>query len=175
MLFKLSAPADFVSSSARPSTPPRNPTTHPLSSVRTPIRAASRGPEPTKATLHAVPMMAFGEHLDSENVSILRTPSRARTISENSSLQQPVTPSRKLYASPFPSLLGVGFSPFRTPSRRPIFDPHDPGTLLEEEIAQMRSLEMLESLGSPLASFAEKGLLYESPSLPSPSAWTRPW
>lgn len=171
--FKLCSSVGLSSSSSRPSTPPRDSTTHPLSSIRTPIKTSSKSPGTSKANLHAIP--PFGDHLDIENSSVLRTPSRTRTITDNSSML-PITPGGKFYTtSPFSSLPGIGFSPFRTPSRRVLFDPHDPGNLLEEEIAHINSLEMLDSIATPVGAFAEKGLLYESPFLPSPSAWTRPW
>jgi hypothetical protein len=59
----------------------------------------------------------------------------------------------------------VGDSPFRTPSRL-VFDPHDPGALLDEE------LRRFGKDGSPAGLFDRNtGLLYESPGMPSPGKY----
>jgi hypothetical protein len=59
---------------------------------------------------------------------------------------------------------------------RGLFDPHDPGTLLDEELARLGA-QGTPSRGlheSPVG-FAQRGFLYESPSTQSPERWTRMW
>jgi hypothetical protein len=73
----------------------------------------------------------------------------------------PVTPKK------FPSLNDL----FRTPDsseRMATFDPYDPRTLLEEELARLGTDGVQ---GSPVAGLysRESGMLYESPCAPSPS------
>ncbi|KAL0953623.1 hypothetical protein HGRIS_004829 [Hohenbuehelia grisea] len=105
----------------------------------------------------------------------LRTPSRTRKQSSN--LGYPVTPKKLVFPSassggisalgdsPFrtPSRglsLGLGSSPFRTPTSRAISDPHDPRTLLDEELSRMGTQD------SPMAGLFGRtrgALLYESP------------
>ncbi len=65
-------------------------------------------------------------------------------------------------------------SPFRTPSKIPIFDPHDPGTILDDELMRLGS-QQDSPIGSGMGIFGkDRGMLYESPSLASPS-WERYW
>lgn len=79
----------------------------------------------------------------------------------------PITP-RRIF-SPF-----TGFSPFRTPSRRNIFDAQDPSRILDDELEALAAAKQRAS-DSPGGLFPRgKGLLYESPNLPSPGKW-RPW
>lgn len=82
----------------------------------------------------------------------------------------PITP--KKFLSPYPA-----FSPFRTPSRRGVLDPQDPSALLDEELSALTSAagQGRGLADSPVGFFAHgKGLLYESPNIPSPGRW-RPW
>ncbi len=68
-------------------------------------------------------------------------------------------------------------SPFRTPSRRHTLDPADPRLLLDDELNALASAAQSRGLqDSPIGFFGHgQGLLYESPSLPSPSQHWRPW
>lgn len=99
---------------------------------------------------------------DTEN--LLRTPSRRRTSSQFTPFT-PVTPRKLMF-------MGVtNESPLRG-----LFDPHDPGTLLDEELARLGA-QGTPSRGlheSPVG-FAQRSLLYESPSTQSPERWTRMW
>lgn len=101
--------------------------------------------------------------------TVFKTPSR-RTDDVSSGAgasNAPVTP-RRIF-SPF-----TGFSPFRTPSRRSIFDAADPSRMLDDELEALAAARQRAS-DSPVGLFPRgKGLLYESPSLPSPGKW-RPW
>lgn len=59
-------------------------------------------------------------------------------------------------------------SPFRTPRSRDIYDPHDPRTLLDEELSR----PMLGVGDSPLGIFGKRSaLLYDSP---GPDPWGSP-
>ena len=98
--------------------------------------------------------------------SIFKTPSR-RADEQSGGAGAPVTP-RRIF-SPF-----TGFSPFRTPSRRGIFDAADPSRILDDELEALAAAKQ-RAADSPVGLFPRgKGLLYESPSLPSPGKW-RPW
>jgi hypothetical protein len=94
-----------------------------------------------------------------------RTPARGK----GSSSANPVTPKRNF--SPY-----HGFSPYRTPSRRFLLDPSDPSVLLDEELSALASASQRQAMqDSPVGFFGHgRGLLYESPNIPSPSRW-RPW
>lgn len=64
-------------------------------------------------------------------------------------------------------------SPFRTtPSKMQIFDPHDPGTLLDDEVMRLGTQQDMSPCGSGIG--RERGLLYESPSLDG-VGWERYW
>lgn len=97
-----------------------------------------------------------------------KTPSRRKDEESGAGTSNaPITP-RKIF-SPF-----IGFSPFRTPSRRSIFDAADPSRMLDDELEAL-ALAKQRGSDSPIGLFPRgKGLLYESPSLPSPGKW-RPW
>jgi hypothetical protein len=101
---------------------------------------------------------------DTEN--LLRTPSRRRTSSQFAPFT-PVTPRKSMF-------MGVATeSPLRG-----LFDhPHDPGTLLDEELARLCA-QTTPGRGlheSPSVGFAQRALLYESPNTRSPERWTRMW
>jgi hypothetical protein len=106
---------------------------------------------------------------DSEN--LIRTPSRRRTSLQFTPFT-PVTPRKLMF-------MGVtSDSPLRA-----LFDPHDPATLLDEELARLgaqatpsRTAGMggLQPHESPVG-FAQRALLYESPNTQSPERWTRMW
>jgi len=104
--------------------------------------------------------------LGAENV---RTPSRkGPTSAGGSSFFPPVTPKKLIFP-------GSGESPFRTPGSRPhtIYDPHDPGTLLDDELNRLGERRMQDSPAGLLGN--AMGLLYESPNIGSPGKLTRWW
>ncbi|KAI6024083.1 hypothetical protein BKA83DRAFT_4267506 [Pisolithus microcarpus] len=98
----------------------------------------------------------------------IRTPSRKRGYRDNlSALFPPVTPKKLVFPAPSSS----SESPFRTPGSRSIFDPHDPSALLDEEFARLGAKATQDS---PVGLFeGRRGLLYESPSVPSPGKFPR--
>ncbi|KAG6857462.1 hypothetical protein H0H87_003529 [Tephrocybe sp. NHM501043] len=120
-----------------PSTPPRSARQLPVSSVRTPL--SSKGINPAAL---------YSEGDDDEDhrameLDLNRTP-RKRVLSSGALGGAPMTPRRLVFPtnqndSPFSTPVGGGsvFSPFRTPGSRSVFDPHDPGTLLDEELNRM--------------------------------------
>ncbi|KAG1811530.1 uncharacterized protein BJ212DRAFT_1569917 [Suillus subaureus] len=99
---------------------------------------------------------------DTENI---RTPSCKRGThahghhhKDTSILFPPVTPKKLVF-------------PTHSSSADPIFDPHDPGAILDEELARLGAKGMQES---PIGLFeGRRGLLYESPNMPSPGKWAR--
>jgi len=103
----------------------------------------------------------------------MRTPRKRGVMTNSSSVfGQPVTPRKLIFSagagdSPFRTP-GLPESPFRTPRSRAIFDPHDPGTLLHEELNRMGSYE-----DSPAGIFGKgrSSLLYDSPGLDGPAKW----
>jgi len=100
--------------------------------------------------------------MHNRDLELARTPSRKSNTSQQHQLYPPVTP-RKL------AFQFAGDSPFRTPSRA-IFDPHDPGALLDEELNRFGDED---KFSSPVGLFDKtKGLLYESPGIPSPGKWS---
>jgi len=108
---------------------------------------------------------------DIENI---RTPSRKRGAhahghhhKDSSTLFPPVTPKKLVFPAHCPS----SESPFRTPGSKSIFDPHDPGAILDEELTRLGTKGMQES---PIGLFeGRRGLLYQSPNMPSPGKWSR--
>lgn len=105
----------------------------------------------------------------------MRTPSRKRSSNLNFSHASifPVTPKKLVFPQP-----NAGYSqdsPFRTPgSRQSIFDPHDPGALLDDELSRLGA--QMRGQDSPTGLYeGRKGLLYESPSMPSPGKWAKWW
>ncbi|KAG6891204.1 hypothetical protein C0995_008456 [Termitomyces sp. Mi166 len=149
-----------------PSTPPRTGSQLPVSSVRTPL--SSKGINP--AALHSECDEDDGRGGDLE---LNRTP-RKRVVSSGV-VVAPVTPRRLVFPtnqneSPFSTGAGGIFSPFRTPGSRSVFDPHDPGALLDEELNRMGA-----ATGDSPAGLFGKGrgsLLYDSPGFSSsPARW----
>ncbi|TFK71639.1 hypothetical protein BDN72DRAFT_895474 [Pluteus cervinus] len=106
---------------------------------------------------------------------VFGTPSRRNSLVLGGS---PVTPKRafsnSVSESPFRTPLGMyEGSPFRTPGSRLIFDPHDPRTLLDDELNRLSSAQ-----GESPGGLYGKGvgtLLYDSPGVESPGKWTRWW
>ncbi|KAJ7760470.1 hypothetical protein B0H16DRAFT_574000 [Mycena metata] len=108
---------------------------------------------------------------------LLRTPSRKRNAATSSA--HPITPRRLLFpmdsSSPYRTPGGgmLSASPFRTPGGRGgIFDPHDPSTLLDEELSSLGAA----GRDSPAGLFG-KASLYDSPNPldGSPGKWARWW
>ncbi|KAF9244664.1 hypothetical protein BU15DRAFT_86029 [Melanogaster broomeanus] len=171
----------------RSSTPPPRPSTPPLrfelSPIRTPLSHKGLHMSPSaslahyKSHLDPPPPTTFNPDdginpavFDTENI---RTPSRKRghhhthrdrerDKDTGTTLFPPVTPRKLVFPTPGSSTE----SPFRTPGARSIFDPHDPGALLDEEFARLGAKGAQES---PVGLFeGRRGLLYESPNVPSP-------
>lgn len=188
-LVKRSAPPQppVLNADPRPSTPPSRPSTPrnrgpgvttQLSPVRTPLSHKGLHMSPSaslahyKSHLDPPPPSAFRQDdginpavFDNENI---RTPSRKRGYRDNlSALFPPVTPKKLVFPAPSSS----SESPFRTPGSRSIFDPHDPSALLDEEFARLGAKATQDS---PVGLFeGRRGLLYESPSVPSPGKFPR--
>ena len=185
-------------SPSHPRTPPRKGSEHHLSAARTPLSHLGVHMSPStslahyKSHLNPPPVMislphgdtnnppttkednhshsththTHGHHTAEDTENLLRTPSRRRASSQFTPFT-PVTPRKLMF-------MGVATeSPLRG-----LFDhPHDPGTLLDEELARLcaqgtpgRSLHESPSVG-----FAQRALLYESPNTRSPERWTRMW
>ncbi|KAH0582861.1 Forkhead box protein I1 [Termitomyces sp. J132] len=145
-------------STPTPSTPPRTGSQLPVSSVRTPL--SSKGINP--AALHSE-----CDEEDTRDLEVNRTP-RRRVVSSGIA---PVTPRRLVFPtnqneSPFSTPAGGIFSPFRTPGSRSVFDPHDPGALLDEELNRMGGESPAGLFGKGRGS-----LLYDSPGLSSSGWW----
>ncbi len=122
-----------------------------------------------KSNLNPPPVASYSLLDDDEEPDALRTPSKKRTVSSSSG--PPVTP-RKLF--PFLS----GDSPFRTPGNmsspyRGMFDPHDPSSLLDEELNRLSSSGHGDSPAG-LFGRSRAQLLYDSPGQ-SPGKMTRWW
>ena len=156
-------------SKTKPTTPPPNDLSNYLS--KTPKRNAPGTPtRKRKVSKDSNP--AYGD----ENTGLLdplpQTPARRSVNREAGPSFDPVTP-RKV-SSPFSNM----FTPFRTPGRRSlgVFDPSDPISLLNEELDALASARNREAFGSPGGGIFPRGrgILYESPNLPSPDKW-RPW
>ncbi|KAH8116306.1 hypothetical protein DFH11DRAFT_1201077 [Phellopilus nigrolimitatus] len=167
----------LTSGAARPSTPPPSFSGYLEGSLTmTPIAKRNPPTTPTRSIARFKSSRPAGEDITGGDEqptvfdAIPRTPSRrpAEVSSGAGPSNFPETP-RRIF-SPFGT-----FSPFRTPSRRGIFDPADPGTMLDEELSALASAKQRGPPISPVGFFPHgKGLLYESPNLPSPDKW-RPW
>lgn len=148
-----------------PSTPPARHLQ--ISSVRTPLSHKGLHMSPTASLAH------YKSHLDPPPTVTfeadgeqdpLRTP-RKRKESNEGLPGNPLTP-RKLFSSnimdsPFRTPNAFGTSPFsRTPRSKPILDPQDPRTLLDDELNRMGTLS-----DSPVGLFGKSrsSLLYDSP------------
>ncbi|KAI5121886.1 hypothetical protein M0805_001091 [Coniferiporia weirii] len=163
------------SGSGRPSTPPNGFAGYLESSLtmtplarREPPATPTRNTGQRKASKSADEGSTSDDHRPNFLDAVPRTPSRRPAELSSGPLTLPATP-RRIF-SPFGT-----FSPFRTPSRRGIFDPADPGTMLEEELSALASAKQRGPQDSPVGFFPRgKGFLYESPNLPSPDKW-KPW
>ena len=153
--------------SIAPSTPPRSARELPVSSIRTLL-----------SKKEAVVSCIKGD-VDMGEADTNRTP-RRRPSGSGTTAPAPVTPRKLAFPphqneSPCRTPGGVfGLSPFRTPSSRAVFDPHDPGALLDEELSRMGAAGHGDSPGG-LFGKARGTLLYDSPGLSSPDQWQRWW
>ncbi|KAH9074839.1 hypothetical protein EDB83DRAFT_2353754 [Lactarius deliciosus] len=164
----------------RPCTPPRKTSGPHLSVARTPLShlgvhmspspslahyKSHLNPPPTVTLPHADGNPPKDDNQPAEDTeNLLRTPSRRRTSSQFTPFT-PVTPRKLMF-------MGVtNESPLRG-----LFDPHDPSTLLDEELARLGA-QGTPSRGlheSPVG-FAQRALMYESPSTQGTERWTRMW
>lgn len=167
-----------------PSTPPRKSTFGPsfLSPIHTPLshRGLHMSPSASlahyKSNLDPPPCVSYpektgdNENPDEDSDNDPRTPSKTRSAATSSAL--PVTPRR---------LFSLSDSPFRTPvgksSFRSIYDPHDPTSLLDDELHRMGAAGHGDS---PAGLFGKSraSLLYDSPGNAmgnSPDKWQRWW
>ena len=187
------SPASRTVPLPHPTTPPRPPTPQrnqnnstsvQLSPVRTPLSHKGLHMSPSaslahyKSNLDPPPTVSFRPDdgidpavLGSEN---MRTPPRKRgrdhrrdRDKDGTTRAPPMTPKRLL----FPAHSPLNESPFRTPGARSIFDPHDPAALLDEELSALGA--RMGGQESPAGLFGRRGLLYESPSVPSPGKWMK--
>ncbi|KAJ6591669.1 hypothetical protein DFH09DRAFT_1306385 [Mycena vulgaris] len=177
-----------------PSTPPRNTNRRKIqfSPVHTPLSHKGLHASPSTSSAHnkgpldPPPALVYGaakrlsgrsQNQDDDDgpSDLMRTPSRKRNASAH-----PMTPKRLLFpsdsSSPFRTPGGgtLSASPFRTPGggRGGIFDPHDPSTLLDEELSSLG----VAGRDSPAGLYG-KGFLYDSPNPldGSPGKWARWW
>lgn len=176
-----------ATSSALPSTPPRSTQLdHQISSTRTPLSHKGLHMSPSASLAHYKsnldpPPLYNGSipALDNPQAEedLMRTPcKRGASASASASFGPPVTPRKLIFSanledSPFrtPSN-NPNMSPFRTPGSRSIFDPHDPRTLLDEELSGMH----YSYDSSPAGGLFGRGrgsLLYDSPGFESPPKW----
>ncbi|KAJ7672668.1 hypothetical protein B0H17DRAFT_1170882 [Mycena rosella] len=161
-----------------PSTPPRNSPRRKtqISPVHTPL--SHRGLHMKRVSVRT---QEEEDHDEDGPSDLMRTPSRKRNAASSSA--HPMTPKRLLFpsdsSSPFRTPGGgtLSASPFRTPGGQPygrggIFDPHDPSTLLDEELSSLGAV----GRDSPAGLYG-KGALYESPNPldGSPGKWARWW
>ncbi|KAJ7252708.1 hypothetical protein B0H12DRAFT_608168 [Mycena haematopus] len=183
---------------ASPATPPRdnNRRKIQLSPMHTPLshKGLYMSPSATlthyKSRLDPPPTLVYGtasssrlspqrEDDDYEPSDAFRTPARKRNAASSSA--HPITPKRLLFgidgSSPFRTPGGgtLSASPFRTPGGSRgggIFDPHDPSTLLDEELSSLGAA----GRDSPAGLYG-KGTLYDSPNPldGSPGKWARWW
>ncbi|KAF9462868.1 hypothetical protein BDZ94DRAFT_1298182 [Collybia nuda] len=155
-----------------PSTPPRNTRQLPTSSLRTPLAEKDLSINP--AALNADTDNDY-DYVESD---AHRTP--RKRLSDSGLAGAPVTPRRLIFPanqndSPYRTPGYVyGTSPFRTPGSRTVFDPHDPATLLDEELSRMGASGHGDSPAG-LFGKARGSLLYDSPGLHSPSQWQKWW
>ncbi|TCD63707.1 hypothetical protein EIP91_005078 [Steccherinum ochraceum] len=196
LTFLISQRASSSREMLRPTTPPRRPCTPPRK------RAASRSPQ---SSPQRTPMSYSRFRLRKSpspprelpalptNPELLRTPSRKRVPSGggpgsgSGSKSGPGKSPSNIYS------FSPGFGHFSTPKRgstsfgatdfespfRPswsMYDPHDPAALLDDEVKRL-SNQNDATQGSPSGLYgrAGKGLLYESPSVPSPGKWENLW
>ncbi|KAI6024444.1 hypothetical protein EDC04DRAFT_3143322 [Pisolithus marmoratus] len=154
-------PVPMSSTEPRPSTPPSRPSTPrnrcpgatvQLSPVRTPLSHKGLHMSPSASLAH------YKSHLDPPPPPAFRQ-------------DDGINPAVYTEEVGVPPPSSSSESPFRTPGSRSIFDPHDPSALLDEEFARLGAKGTQDS---PVGLFeGRRGLLYESPSVPSPGKFPR--
>lgn len=153
------------STPSRPCTPPNKPfsITFNTSLMRTPIAAKT----PTRNNAR------FKVAADDSSAAEAAEEDKKKFGETESIFRTPLRKTGTQFFSPAPWTA----SPFRTPSRRHTLDPADPRLLLDDELNALASAAQSRGLqDSPVGFFGHgRGLLYESPSLPSPSQHWRPW
>jgi hypothetical protein len=130
-----------------------------------------------KSNLDPPPLYNIGHAADNGDDDPMQTPRKHGSKADMSNLYEaPMTPKKLTFPSGLddsPFRTPVGASPFRTPGLRSIMDPHDPRTLLDEELNRINN-----SYGDSPAGLFGKGrgsLLYDSPGLHSPGKWSKWW
>jgi hypothetical protein len=122
----------------------------------------------TNTNNHAPSHGGHGHHATEDSENLLRTPSRRRASAQFTPFT-PVTPRKLMF-------MGGGLAT-ESPLRGLFDHPHDPATLLDEELARLGA-QVTPGRGlheSPSVGFAQRALLYESPNTQSPERWTRMW
>lgn len=176
-------PTTPISSTSPPSTPPRS--THKLSSIRTPISHKGLHMSPSTSLAHyksnldpppavsgGVAPLEVSQNItasEDEAADMMKTPRKRTSIANAQSIfGLPVTPKKLVFSgmadSPFRT--PGNSSPFRTPRSRAMFDPHDPGVILNDELNRM-------AYDSPAGLFGNErsSLLYDSPGLEGYRWW----
>jgi hypothetical protein len=187
----------LTTSPGRPCTPPGKNSEHHLSAARTPLSHLGVHMSPSaslahyKSHLNPPPVTISLSHGDDTNPTttttntkegghhgaedsenLLRTPSRRRAGAGASQFTPftPVTPRKLMF---------MGGVATESPLRGLFDHPHDPGTLLDEELARLGAQGNTPGRGglheSPSVGFAQRALMYESPNTQSPERWTRMW
>jgi hypothetical protein len=156
----------------RPSTPPNRRAVQ-LNPHQTPISHKGLHMSPSPSLAH------YKSNLDPPPVASpgLFSPRRETCVAPSALLlgdhhiQTPGTEAASTFHPVTPKKFASFNDLFRTPDsseRMAIFDPYDPRTLLEEEMARLGSNGAQDSPVAGLYS-RESGMLYESPCAPSPS------
>ena len=175
-------PTTPVSSIVPPSTPPRS--THKISSIRTPISHKGLNMSPSTSLAH------YKSNLDpppfvSGGVTPLAVSQGEGSIVAATTADETVdphrTPQKRVFVTTAPSIFGnpmtpkklfssAGDSPFRTPlgnsTPRRMFDPHDPRTILDDELNRMNTYD-----DSPAGLYGKDRLLYDSPGFEGYKWW----
>jgi hypothetical protein len=191
----------ITTSPGRPCTPPRKNSEPQLSAARTPLSHLGVHMSPStslahyKSHLNPPPVISLphgdannnntapttkednnthghrtgdAHHAAEDSENLLRTPSRRRASAQFTPFT-PVTPRKLMF---------MGGVATESPLRGLFDHPHDPATLLDEELARLGAQGTPGRGGlheSPSVGFAQRALLYESPNTQSPERWTRMW
>lgn len=191
----------------RPCTPPRKSSEQHLSAARTPLSHLGVHMSPSaslahyKSHLNPPPVIAL-THGDSNNAPVTTTATKEENSNNNhghghAHAHHATEDSENLLRTPSRRRASAQFTPFTpvTPRKlmfmggvatesplRGLFDhPHDPATLLDEELARLGAQGtpgrggLHESPSVSVGGFAQRALLYESPNTQSPERWTRMW
>jgi hypothetical protein len=130
-----------------------------------------------KSNLDPPPLYKRGHAAENGVDDPMQTPRKRGSKADTSNLYEaPVTPKKLIFPSGLddsPFRTPIGASPFRTPGLRSIMDPHDPRTLLDEELNRINN--SYEDSPAGLFGKGRGSLLYDSPGLDSPGKWSRWW